>query len=98
MWRCDVPEAQAKCNSQRFTEWQAYYEIDPWGEERADLRAGIIASTIANVHRDPKKKAFTFGDFMPDFDPKPKPRQTPVQMFNMLKVWIDQKNAAREGH
>lgn len=28
--------------------WLALERIDPQGEERADLRAGIIASTIAN--------------------------------------------------
>lgn len=43
--------------------------MEPRGEERADLRAGIIASTIANANRDPKKtKPFKPGDFMPKFD------------------------------
>lgn len=48
--------------------WSAFAEIEPFGEERADLRAGIIASTIANVNRDPKKgRPFKPGDFMPEF-------------------------------
>ena len=34
-------------------------------EERAFLRAGIIASTIANCNRDPKSDPFTPRDFMP---------------------------------
>jgi hypothetical protein len=36
-------------------------------ERAADLRAGIVASTIANVNRDPKKKpdAYQPADFMP---------------------------------
>lgn len=25
--------------------WQAYYELEPWGEERADYRAAMIAHT-----------------------------------------------------
>lgn len=29
--------------------WMALYRIDPWGEERADLRAGIVASTVVNM-------------------------------------------------
>lgn len=50
--------------------WYAYGNIEPFGEERADLRAGIVASTIANCHRDPSKgKAFQAGDFMPRFEP-----------------------------
>lgn len=46
--------------------WLAYYHLEPWGEERADLRMGITASTIANANRV-KGKALTPGDFMPDF-------------------------------
>lgn len=45
----------------------AYSRIEPWGESRADLRAGIIASVIANVNRDSKTKPFQASDFMPDF-------------------------------
>lgn len=46
-----------------------YYELEPFGEERADLRAGIVASTVANVNRDAKKqkKPFAAQDFMPKF-------------------------------
>jgi hypothetical protein len=45
------------------------YRLEPWGEERADLRSGIVASVIANVHRNPKKqrKPCQPVDFMPDF-------------------------------
>ncbi len=34
--------------AEEFGLWLALYRIDPWGEQRADLRAGIVASTIAN--------------------------------------------------
>lgn len=51
--------------------------MEPFGEERADLRAGIIASTIANANRDPKRrrKPYKPEDFMPKFA-KDRPRQT----------------------
>lgn len=50
----------------QFLEWMAYFEEDPFGEERADWRSGMIASVIANVNRNPKKgRAFTAQDFMP---------------------------------
>jgi hypothetical protein len=44
----------------------AYASIEPFGEERADLRAGIIASVIANSNRDRKRKPEPFSpyDFM----------------------------------
>ena len=31
-----------------FQEWFLYYQIEPWGQERADLRAGQICATVAN--------------------------------------------------
>jgi hypothetical protein len=48
-------------------EWAALARLSPWGESRADLRAGIVAAIIANTHRDPKRKAAPFRpkDFMP---------------------------------
>lgn len=49
--------------------WREYYAIDPWGEERADVRAAQICSILANANRDPKRhpKPYTVKDFMPDF-------------------------------
>jgi Protein of unknown function (DUF4035) len=61
-----VAEAQGRISSREFTEWMAYYTLEPFGEARADLRAGEVAATIANVHRDPaKSRPFTAPDFMP---------------------------------
>ncbi len=57
-------------------DWQRYAALEPFDERRADLRAGIIASTFANVMTGGKKggKMFTPHDFMP-WSEKPKPRQ-----------------------
>ena len=57
-------ELLARISSRELSEWMAYYELEPWGEERADLRAGIIASAMANVWGAKTKPA----DFMPNFD------------------------------
>lgn len=57
--------------------WQRYAQLEPFGEDRGDLRMGILASVLANVNRDPSRKPdpFKAEDFMPDFDgsraPKP---------------------------
>ena len=48
-----------------MAEWIAYDRVDPWDEARADLRAGIVAATIANVNRSKKTRAFKPEDFMP---------------------------------
>ncbi len=52
-------------SARQFADWVAYYGLEPWGEWRSDLRAGIVASTIANIHRKTKTTAFTAQDFMP---------------------------------
>jgi hypothetical protein len=56
----------------QLTEWIAYAQLEPFGEERADLRMAILASLIANVNRDPKKKPtpYEVSDFMPQFEKK----------------------------
>jgi len=60
-------------SSRLLSEWMAYSAVEPWGEERADLRMGILASVIANTQRDPKKRREPWRpeDFMPKFDPHP---------------------------
>ena len=59
----------SEITSAQFAEWMAYSRVEPWGEERADLRAGIVASTIANVNRGKDKKPYKPQQFMPDFEP-----------------------------
>lgn len=63
-----VRRAQEEIDAAEFVEWCAYYALEPWGQERADLRAGIIASVVANVAPGRAKKAFTPQDFMPRYD------------------------------
>jgi len=65
----------AQIPASELTEWQAYYNIEPFGEVRADSRAAIIASTVANTARDTKRKPkpFTPAEFMPKFG-KRKPK------------------------
>lgn len=47
--------------------WAALYRLDPWGEMRADLRAGIGHALLANINRDSKQRPqpFSAADFMP---------------------------------
>lgn len=43
----------------------AYDTLEPIGEVRGDFRAGLIASTIANVNRRKGSRALTPQEFMP---------------------------------
>lgn len=62
-----VKQCQQVVDSAEFVAWQAYALLEPFGEERADLRAGIVASTIANVNRGRATPPFRPKDFMPEF-------------------------------
>lgn len=68
-----------------FSEWLAYYQLEPFGDERADLRMAILASLIANANRDKKKrkKAFDPKDFIPQFG---KEAQTPEQQLTIVEM------------
>jgi hypothetical protein len=63
-----VRELLSRIDSRELSEWQAYYSLNPFGPERADLRAGAIASTVANCLTD--KGGFKPSDFMPHYGPK----------------------------
>ena len=43
-----VRELENRLSAQELSEWMAYFSIEPFGEARADYRAGLVASTIAN--------------------------------------------------
>ena len=57
-------------SSAQFAEWMAYSRLEPWGEDRDDLRMGIVASVIANSNRGKGKKPYKPQDCMPDFEPE----------------------------
>jgi flagellar basal body rod protein FlgC len=58
----------SEISSVQFAEWIAYSTLEPWGEERDDLRMGIMASTIANANRGKNQKPYKPQDFMPSFE------------------------------
>lgn len=67
-----VREMLERMDADEFHQWLAFYDFSPWGEERADLRAGIITAAIARVFGRSKK--FDPGVYMPKFGkPKVKP-------------------------
>lgn len=72
-------------SASEYLEWQEYYSLEPFGEERADLRAGIIASTIYNVNRG-KNRALKPEDFMPKFKTKKQSTKQLLKTVELLNV------------
>jgi len=74
-----VQQLLKNVSASEISEWMAFDSIDPIGAERGDLRAGIIASTVANTSGGKKDgDAFKPADFMPYLE---KPKDDPVAKF-----------------
>lgn len=50
-----VAELGDRMSSRELSEWMAYYQIEPWGEERADLRQAMTTSATANLLQSQSK-------------------------------------------
>lgn len=68
-------------------EWQAFYELEPWGPVQEDLRAGIIASLFYNANRGKNKKPLHPEDFFPSLKHKRK-AQSPDDIRQALIGWV----------
>lgn len=66
---CTVAELQQRMGAAEFAAWLAFYQIEPFGEFRADMRSALVATLTANAHRNAKKKRepFELSDFMFEF-------------------------------
>lgn len=84
-----VGELLGRISSRELTEWMAFFSLEPWGTEVEDWRAGLIASTIANVNRDPKKrrKPYEPEDFMPHRGRRPAEEQSWEEQARILEMW-----------
>jgi alpha-D-ribose 1-methylphosphonate 5-triphosphate synthase subunit PhnH len=76
-------------DSRELSEWIAFHtHIEPIGETRADLRTGIVASTLANVNRGKNQQPYKAIDFMPYLD---KPPQSQGQMKSAFFAAFEEK-------
>jgi len=64
-----VRELLERVDSREISEWMAFAKVEPFGEERADIRSAIIACTMANMWLGKNQKPYKITDFMPKFEP-----------------------------
>lgn len=89
---CTVDEMRARMTVREYMDWATLYSVEPWGEKRDDLHAGIVASTFANAFRGKGQKAFKPADFMPD-ERRSRMARDPKQMQAQLKALMVQQRA-----
>lgn len=78
-----VRQLLSEIGSDELTEWIAYYQMEPWGEERADRRNADLMALTYNLHRGPKAKAMKPQDFMPVYN---QPLKTQETILDLLKM------------
>lgn len=82
-------------DSAEISEWMAYQRlVGPLGPEREDLRAAIIASTIANF-APYNKKYYKVSDFMP-YHKEHKNDDDQILMKKRMEAWAKSLNPKRE--
>ncbi len=89
---CTLQELGDRMTAREFDLWIAKYRRHPWGEQRADLRAGIIAAAVANYAGKMRKEGTPPAvptDFMPYVDkptaePETDEEPDPMEHFGRL--------------
>jgi|TARA_Y100000034_G_scaffold28640_2_gene34441 hypothetical protein len=93
-----VAELGRRMSSRELAEWRAFDALEPLGEPRADYRAGVIAATIANVHRGKRTRAFEPKDFMPYMEkPAVDAKAQQANLAGDIKAFFKNYEAKRGG-
>jgi len=52
-----------RVSSRTLGEWRAFAQLEPFGDQRADLRMGQLTAIVANAMRAKGSKAYDWTDF-----------------------------------
>lgn len=94
----DVEGLAESMSYRQFVKWGEYYNTEPFGEERADLRMGILASTLVNIQMPKNSRRTKPADFMPVFTERKKRRRQTWQEMQALVKLITETNEAHKKH
>jgi len=87
-----VGEMMQRMSHSEFCYWIAKHNIEPIGDSRADLRAGIIAAQVNNSNITKKKDIRTPISYMPFHREQPKPEFDKVAFFKNLNKYAVRKD------
>lgn len=82
-----VSELKDRIDAEELKYWMAYYAVEPFGEERADLRNAIVAQTVAACAAFRKGAVPKLEDFMP-FCVKNNRKMDDIEMQQTLENYI----------
>ena len=78
-------EAQARINAREFAGWKAYYDLEPFGQDRGDAGSAMVAYTVAlcNGAKDAKPS-----DFLPQFGEAHPAKASGNQILSKAKAFV----------
>ena len=91
-----VRELLQRMGSDELSEWMAFYQLEPFGDYRADYRSGVVASTFANAHRAKDASPFRPEDFMSFLEKKRTVDETPLNVAR-FKAMFSHKVVKKNG-
>lgn len=59
-----VAEMLSRISARELMEWMAYYRLEPFGQERENLHAAMVAAAVVNVNRGERQRPVKPADFM----------------------------------
>lgn len=83
MGRPDVADLCSSLSISQIMGWLAYYALEPWGQERADLRVGVISSMLNTALGGKRTKP---EDYILAGQ-KPKRRKTPQEIAQFMRYF-----------
>ncbi len=92
-----VARAQREINSPEFAEWIAFYGLEPFGDERADLRMGIQTSNLLRPSMKKGAKAIPPSAFMLTNMGKPKGITDPKVIEAIMMAYCRAYGEVRDG-
>jgi hypothetical protein len=85
----DVNRMLGQISTRQFSEWRAYADLEPFDEERADLRAASIVQAIVNTSRRKGTPAFKLKDCTLLFNEGGDVPQTPERAREQTRLTLD---------
>ena len=93
-----VEELQESMSQVEFLEWSQFLTEIPGGDDWANWRAALVASTIAQAHCGKRANQFPIKDFMPKPPENQKPMMTnPESFFSILRQHFNSQPAQLPG-
>lgn len=78
----------------QFLEWYAFDQLDPFGEERQDIRTANVVQTLVNLHRGQNRDPYKLSEFVLPFGDAAEAMKPKQQSWQSMKAAMMEWSAA----